>query len=218
MKNTRMKNKQQGMTLVEIMIALLLGAFLLAGVMQIFLSTKRTYQMQENMSRLQENGRFAMEFLNRDIRMAGFRCWPNAAIATPVAGTDNDADNGNDILDGTDSITVGMGNLPCPAAGETAIRYRIDDGTSGQPSLFQNIQELIEGVEDMQILYGADTNADNTPDYYVAAGTAGLTMNQVVSIRIFLTVRTLDNNLTTTGDGRLRRTFSSTIAVRNLLP
>ena len=41
MKNTDFKNRQQGMTLVEIMIALVLGAFLLGGVMQIFLSSKQ---------------------------------------------------------------------------------------------------------------------------------------------------------------------------------
>ena len=69
-----MKNKryQTGMTLIEIMIALLIGAFLLGGVLQIFINSKQTYRMQENLSRLQENGRFAMEFLARDIRMAGY--------------------------------------------------------------------------------------------------------------------------------------------------
>ncbi|MCK5191400.1 MAG: prepilin-type N-terminal cleavage/methylation domain-containing protein, partial [Methylococcales bacterium] len=51
MKNTDFKKRQQGMTLVEIMIALVLGAFLLGGVMQIFLSSKQTYQMQDGMSR-----------------------------------------------------------------------------------------------------------------------------------------------------------------------
>ncbi|WP_322277468.1 PilW family protein, partial [Methylicorpusculum sp.] len=64
--------KQSGMTLVEIMISLLIGAILLGGVLQIFLSTKQTYRMQEGLSRLQENARFAMEFLTNDIRMAGY--------------------------------------------------------------------------------------------------------------------------------------------------
>ncbi len=69
-----MKNKpyQTGMTLIEILIALLIGAFLLGGVLQIFVSSKQTNRMQENLSRLQENGRFAMNFLTKDIRMAGY--------------------------------------------------------------------------------------------------------------------------------------------------
>ncbi len=43
-------------------------------------------------------------------------------------------------------------------------------------------------------------------------------MNKVVSIRVVLTVRSLDAKLMLTGDGRLRRNFISTIAVRNRLP
>ena len=53
------------------MIAMLLGIFLIGGVVQIFLSSKQTYRMQENLSRIQENGRFAMDFIAQDIRMAG---------------------------------------------------------------------------------------------------------------------------------------------------
>jgi type IV pilus assembly protein PilW len=69
-----MKNKpyQTGMTLIEIMIALLIGAFLLGGVLQIFIGSKQTYRVQEGLSRLQENGRFALDFLSNNIRMAGF--------------------------------------------------------------------------------------------------------------------------------------------------
>ena len=53
---------QRGLTLVELMVAMLLGVFLIGGVMQIFISSKQTYRMQENLSRLQENGRFALDF------------------------------------------------------------------------------------------------------------------------------------------------------------
>src|SRR5690606_26200737 len=100
-------NRQQGMTLIEIMIALLIGAFLLGGVLQIFINSKQTYRMQEGLSRMQENGRFAMEFLEHDLRMAGF--WgclaPSSPNNTDVAGTNND-DSSADIDDGTDTITV----------------------------------------------------------------------------------------------------------------
>ena len=216
MKNTHMNSKQPGMTLIEIMIALAIGAFLLGGVIKIFLGSTQSYRMLENLSRLQENGRFALEFMGRDIRQAGYRvCWTDN-VPAPINGTDNGG------LNNSDTITIQMSLSACPNVVVLPITYTINNGAGGQPSLFQNNngnnQELIEGIEDMQILYGADTNNDSTPDYYVPAGTAGLTMNQVVSVRVTLTARTLDANLTTTGDGRLRRTFSSTIAVRNLLP
>lgn len=69
-----MKNKplQTGMTLIEIMVSLLIGAFLLGGVLQTFVGSKRTNQMLETLSRMQENGRYALDFLANDLRMAGF--------------------------------------------------------------------------------------------------------------------------------------------------
>lgn len=64
---------QQGLTLVEIMVAMTLGVFITAGILQLFISSRQTYRSQEALSRLQENGRFAIDFMARDIRMAGFR-------------------------------------------------------------------------------------------------------------------------------------------------
>ena len=63
---------QSGITLVELMIAVTLSIVITAGVIQIFISNKRTYEVQEAVSRLQENGRFASEFIADDIRMVGF--------------------------------------------------------------------------------------------------------------------------------------------------
>lgn len=84
-----MKNKayQAGMTLIEIMIALLIGAFLVGGVLQIFIGSKQTYRMQEGLSRLQENGRFALDFLAKDIRMAGFMGCTSQATLTNTLNT-----------------------------------------------------------------------------------------------------------------------------------
>jgi type IV pilus assembly protein PilW len=61
-----------GFTLVELMIAMLISLFLLGGVVQIFVSSKQSYRVNEDASRLQENGRFAMDIMARDIRMSGF--------------------------------------------------------------------------------------------------------------------------------------------------
>jgi type IV pilus assembly protein PilW len=61
------------MTLVEIMVAITISLVLLSGVMQIFLSSKQTYRMNEELARLQENGRVVLDLLSRDIRMTGFQ-------------------------------------------------------------------------------------------------------------------------------------------------
>lgn len=66
---------QHGFSLVELMIALFIGSLLILGAVQVFGASRAAYQMSEGIARVQENGRFALDFLQRDIRMAGhFGC------------------------------------------------------------------------------------------------------------------------------------------------
>lgn len=218
-----LNQKQQGLTLIEILIALVLGTFLLAGVLQIFQSSKRSYRMQENMSRMQENGRFAMEFISQDIRMTDYRVCYNDANDPVIGGVAGAIIGTNDLgLNNSDTITVAQKTNACGAADATStITYDIRTfAANGQPTLYKNTgalaQPLVEGIEDMQILYGEDTDADGTPNYYVNSATV-VNMAAVVSARITLTARTIDTNLTNTGDGRLRQTYTSTLGLRNRL-
>lgn len=64
--------KQKGFTLIELMIALVLGLIITAGVIQVFLANKQTYRVTEAHSRLQDNARFALSILSKDIRSAGY--------------------------------------------------------------------------------------------------------------------------------------------------
>lgn len=63
---------QQGLSLVELMISILLGLFLTWGAIQAFLTGKQTYLTQQALSRVQETARMAQEFLGYDIRNAGY--------------------------------------------------------------------------------------------------------------------------------------------------
>ncbi len=62
----------RGFTLVELMVAVTIGLIILVAVAQIFTSSRATYQVEEGLARVQENGRIAMEFIARDLRMAGY--------------------------------------------------------------------------------------------------------------------------------------------------
>ena len=101
-----MKNKpfQSGMTLIEIIDCHIAGLVFVGGILQIFAGSKnQTYRMQENLSRLQENGRFAMNFLAHDIRMAGYwGCFVTPNSTTDITRTDNNTVAGFD--NGTDAI------------------------------------------------------------------------------------------------------------------
>jgi type IV pilus assembly protein PilW len=69
---SKSKHSMSGVSLVEIMVALTIGIFLLGGLGQIYLSNKQSYETAEGLSRMQENLRFAAEAVAQDIRMAGF--------------------------------------------------------------------------------------------------------------------------------------------------
>lgn len=64
--------KQKGLSLIELMISLTLGIVLMTGVVQMFLTSRTTYSHQQAISRIQEGGRMAVDFLAQDIRMAGY--------------------------------------------------------------------------------------------------------------------------------------------------
>lgn len=61
----------KGFSLVELMIALVLGLLLTAGLIQLFSGTRLTFRTNDALARVQENGRFALELLKRDLRTAG---------------------------------------------------------------------------------------------------------------------------------------------------
>jgi len=74
----------QGFSIVELMVALVIGLIITAAVVKIFTMSKATYGLEEGLARVQENGRFAMEFLSRDIRMAGYSgCNSKLALTDP---------------------------------------------------------------------------------------------------------------------------------------
>lgn len=70
-------NRQRGLSLVELMIALLLSTFLILGVTQIYIDNKRSYAFQQNLSGNQESARYAQIFLQQTIAKAGYKRRPD---------------------------------------------------------------------------------------------------------------------------------------------
>jgi len=62
----------KGWTLVELLVAMALGLLIIAGIGQIYLAAKRSYDIQTSLSHLQEVGRYATETLTQDIHRAGY--------------------------------------------------------------------------------------------------------------------------------------------------
>lgn len=242
---------QIGLSLIELLIAMLISAFLIAGILQIFIGSKQTYSMQQNLSRLQENGRFALEFLERDIRMAGYwDCLVQSTTNTisDISGQDNVGLNASDTLTLKGAYTEAItGSQVCGDPVNTAATYYTGSSSTKTYTIIKCLNSvnvgltndgttkcLIEGIENMQILYGVDTDGDMSPNSYLSTPTSGVSVksdwDKVVSINISLLAVTLDDNLTsqpipytfngntyTPPDRKIRRVFTTTIALRNRL-
>lgn len=63
--------REEGLSLVELMIALTLGLILTLGVIQVFLGSSQTYRTTDATAYLQENLRFSLSRISRDVRMGG---------------------------------------------------------------------------------------------------------------------------------------------------
>jgi len=73
-----------GLTLIELMVALAIGMFLMIGAITVFMQGRTTFRITENVSRLQENGRFILDTLEPDIRMASY--WGLTNLGTSIDG------------------------------------------------------------------------------------------------------------------------------------
>lgn len=148
-----MHKNQQGVTLIEILIAMALGASLLVGLVQIYQGNSNTSQLVGAFSRVQESGRIASELMSRDIRMADYwGCLTNKnAIANlldtahanyssnvgdfnwlagaAIDGIDDASSatvGGTNVVDGTDVLFLRSSSDACAGSGRP-----MDSGTPG---------------------------------------------------------------------------------------
>ena len=150
---------QQGVSLIELMISITMGLFIMAGVLQLFASSSQTSRTAEGASRIQENIRYAFKRIGDDIALAGslgclghssnnirnsvvavgnvpvVGAW-NDFAGTFISGVNNDAADA-DVLDGTDTLIL-----------------KYVDATTAQ-----QVNALSAGGAEMQLTANAD--ADN---------------------------------------------------------
>ncbi len=333
---------QRGLSLVELMVAMLVSLVLLGGVIQIYISSSQTNRLQEASSRLQENGRFAIEFIARGLREAGNGGCRNISQIAPniisdfvesefgdtleaedaiIGANDVPAGNAWNASEGTDAIrvlgatssgaalsgntnpnnsnvqvkrnandwedgdilliadcqqadiftatTVSNANSPnanvaiAHANGNTPNKLSNEYDESAEVISFadttffvrdtgdtaqdgkrlrglyrerndESAQELLRGIEDLQITYGLDSDADGNVDEYVDAS-PGTAWEEVLAVRVEMLFASEEPNLLAEpqpyyfagqtvdddaliGDRRLRRVFATTITLRNRAP
>lgn len=129
------RSGSRGFSLIELMIAMTIGFIVLAGIGFVYLESRSSFRSMENLSRMQESARYALDMMARDIRMAGYRGCASANVTVhnalnrsaesaynfdlPMTGydavpggwnpslpTDSGGLSGLNILSGTDAIIV----------------------------------------------------------------------------------------------------------------
>lgn len=123
---------QAGISLVELMIAITLSLILGGALIQILVSSRGAYRTQETMARIQENGRYALETLAYDIRMAGYMgCASIDKIPLTVIASNPPADVGlsaSNIINGSDNVAAGNAFNAVVGTDVVTIRRASDTG------------------------------------------------------------------------------------------
>jgi len=84
--------QQSGVTLVELMVALAIGSFLMIGAVQVYNQSRQAFVVNESIARVQETAQFAMDTIEADLRMAsnwGRQSRGNAIVGRAVTGDAN---------------------------------------------------------------------------------------------------------------------------------
>lgn len=311
---------QKGFSLVELMVAMVIGLFLTLGLFSMFSMSATNVTSTSQFNRLQENGRIALALMEPDLSQTRF--FGDMTGTELVVGSNTELTEGvktlssecvggglnnaslpnstqghfrllwgyqqgsGDTIDCLRNITKGtdvlqLKRLIGPSVTETLESNRIYVATTANEAIFfpgnesipnldnarvweyqhhiyyltndsnsvpilnrrtltangmSNYEQLVEGIEDMQILYGFDANGDNTADQYLSAEQIdeqtwdeGLS-KKLVALRVFLLVRAIepdrsytnkvsytlgDKVISAKGDNFRRKVVSTTIVLEN---
>ncbi|QYJ76286.1 PilW family protein [Shewanella sp. FJAT-52076] len=274
---------QSGMSLVELMVALVISLFLSAGIFTMFSMSASNVTTTSQFNQLQENGRIALAIMERDLSQLAFMgdmtgtdfivgsnttissaAVPNDCVGGGVnnatlpngttshfrriwgyeAGVSGDVfaclsgvKEETDVLQikrlvGPNTLTPNVasnhyvattsseaifftGNQPTPTLTNSRfweyqhhIYYVKDDGTV--PVLrrrtltvangMNNEEQLVEGIENLRVLYGVDDDGDDIPNRYVPVGSVDTVMwdnqsfQRIVALKLFLLVRAVEKD------------------------
>jgi type IV pilus assembly protein PilW len=228
--STRGVRDERGAGLIELSIGMVLGLLVLAALGYFFAGGRRVDRTADDVSRMQESGRNAIELLGGSIRQAGYRSDPDfPLLGTALTGTDGASGAPDTITVQYDAQTGGEANCigTNVATGLVTAAFAIDN-VSDPPALTCNGTAVVPNIEDMQIEYGIDAGKDGNLEFYKSAPT-GAEFGQVAAVRVSLLVRgpsthvAADNTQSfkfngadvTKTDGYLREVFNGTFTVRN---
>ena len=198
---------EKGITLIELLVALVICGVVIAGVYRVFVAQSKAYTVQDQVVEVQQGIRSAMEILLRDLRMAGYdsdSTTSKISIANPIFPADN-------------SVIV---NYEYDDTHRYEVTYSLVNGNlTRQLTIFPDVgpsttttDPLLENVDALNFEYGVDTNNDGALDSWVSAG--GIGLGKVVAVRVVLTAKP-DQTNPDVKNWVSPRTLTSAVTLRN---
>ena len=205
--------KSRGFSLLSLMIAMVIGLFIIAAAGEVYLKSKSSFNARAAVSAVSENGRFAIQDLRRTLAMAGMNVTaseefsdtlrsiaPLNSVNGTVQGTTDEASDIVAIRYRRGPTCYGTGssdsyiNLPLSSAPAT-IRFSVVNDQLMCEKVGSDARALVSGIKLMKVLYGVDDTDDGYANRYLTANQIELETiapdskwRDIVSIRVGLVV------------------------------
>ena len=209
---TSRKVKCGGFSIVELIIAMVLGLVIMAVMLGIYQSNSQNARFYSANLKVQENGRFALDVMGRTVRMAGYDDpMTSTAVAAPLVNGSMDSAGAlitqTGLKSAGDTLSVryegGAGIRDCQGQAVAADdwvtnMYAITTDNNLVCATYTNNSATVsdavpvaEGVEDMRVLYGLDLDDSGDVNRYVRSQ-AVADWSQVISLRIAMLMNSID--------------------------
>jgi len=203
---------KKGVSLNELLVALVICGIVVAGAYRFFITQTRAYSVQDQVIEAQQNVRLAMEILLRDLRMAGYdddSMKSTITITDPIVAPPQE-DSIILSYEHYDKTTLQYQKHTVAYRREMnpsrLIRQLTINEVAGSPDI------LLENVDSFNLTYGIDTNEDGKLDRWVPA--EKVEKNKVMAVEVVLSAMPTPIN----PDVRMvsPRTLTSAVTLRNL--
>jgi type IV pilus assembly protein PilW len=170
-------NKQQGLSLVELMVAMTIGLFILAAIGLVYMTSSNSFKYANSTIRMSEDSSFAIDMLSRDVRMAAYGGCAGTQVER-AAGADTS------LYTADDTFTYAVSNpatVPITTATSRPHLFNVTGltDTHDKPNPFDTKQ--LTGNNAISGYIGTDTASD-TARTNINAGTSTLTISTTAPI------------------------------------
>ena len=185
----RMWQAEEGMTLIEIMVATVVTAIVVAAAMTIVITSNKATQVNEQAADVQQNVRLAMELISQDIKLAGFNMTSAVgactvgplALPAPIVPGDNVPGGAVGVINdvGPDTVSLVVPSITAGSGGGTPVLSAVATGASNTIAL--SAADMSAMVTSGLALGSVVSVGGSSSSSVTAVGAAGMTLAKPLS-------------------------------------